>query len=596
MVCLNHRLKLEELQVLFERGTSRLLIASSSFGTLLGQVAWASAKIHAIAWVFENPGAFSDPHLEQLSLTELYRGDGKTFQASPVTEDTQLQGFFTSGTTGVPKSVSHTHRNVHYHSRSTIRALKLKENDSDVWGHFGPLFHCGTPAFVWISVMLGARQVFHENQFQFMEVAAMMADDKVSIVKLMPTILKYLLSAEKTRSMRFENLKWVLTGGMKPTADVIEQTKEVFGCQFIQGYGMTEATVHCSFKNESLEPMEDGMTILPGLDLRVLDEADEEVSAGTVGEISIRGPTVFAGYDQNAEANAKAFTAAGFFRSGDLGYKNDKGQLYISGRSKDMIIVGGENVFAVEVEQDSRHPPIGGVRSSAARLRAKPRSQEYGRKDQEVHVWREEEFPMTGSGKPKKQEIREQCLAHHEDKPVAHLFASKEAAVIGAVASVLGRDVTDEDFDIPFMDLNMASMEFTRVINLLAGTLQGGELSPTLLFENDCLADLLKYIESREDLVLVQDKGDTEPAPDLLQLAAMEEQPENKWGQWNPICLILQLLSLTVRPLVLTAPVMFSAWAGWLWYENHYFCPDCYWTLIFLPLIYPISILILLWI
>jgi len=629
MVCLNHRLKLEELQVLFERGTSRLLIASSSFGTLLGQVAWASAKIHAIAWVFENPAAFSDPHLEQLSLTELYRGDGKSFRATPVNEDTQLQGFFTSGTTGVPKSVSHTHRNVHYHSLSTIRALKLKENDSDVWGHFGPLFHCGTPAFVWISVMLGARQVFHENQFQFMEVAAMMADDKVSIVKLMPTILKYLLSAEKTRSMRFENLKWVLTGGMKPTADVIEQTKEVFGCQFIQGYGMTEATVHCSFKNESSEPTEDGMTVLPGLDLRVLDEADQEVSAGTVGEISIRGPTVFAGYDQNAEANAKAFTAAGFFRSGDLGYKNDKGQLYISGRSKDMIIVGGENVFAVEVEQVIQRIP-GILRSAVfggpddalgevvhAALMLDPHGPLVNLRDDEieqklcrtcadslaaykvpvaVHVWREEEFPMTGSGKPKKQEIRETCLAHHEDKPVAHLFASKEAAVIGAVASVLGRDITDEDFDMPFMDLNMASMEFTRVINLLAGTLQGGELSPTLLFENDCLADLLKYIESREDLVLVQDKGDTEPPPDLLQLASMDEQPENKWGQWNPFCLILQLLSLTVRPLVLTAPVMFSAWAGWLWYENHYFCPDCYWTLIFLPLIYPISVLILLWV
>ncbi|CAE7194287.1 GLO5 [Symbiodinium sp. KB8] len=629
MVCLNHRLKLEELQVLFERGTSRLLIASSSFGALLGQVAWASAKIQAIAWVFENPGAFGDPHLEQLSLTELYRGDGTTFQATPVKEDTQLQGFFTSGTTGVPKSVSHTHMNVHYHSLSTIRALNLKENDSDVWGHFGPLFHVGTPAFVWISVMLGARQVFHENQFQFMEVAAMMADDRVSIVKLMPTILKYLLSAEKTRSMRFENLKWVLTGGMKPTADVIKQTKEVFGCQFIQGYGMTEATVHCSFKNESLEPMEDGMTVLPGLDLRVLDEADEEVSAGTVGEISIRGPTVFAGYDNNVEANAKAFTASGFFRSGDLGYKNEKGQLYISGRSKDMIIVGGENVFAVEVEQVIQR--ISGILRSAvfggpdealgevvhAALMLDPHGPLVNLRDDEieqklcrtcsdslaaykvpvaVHVWRQEEFPMTGSGKPKKQEIRKQCLAQHEDKPAIHLFASKEAAVIGAVASVLGRDVTDEDYDVPFMDLNMASMEFTRVINLLAGTLQG-ELSPTLLFENDCLADLLKYIESREDLVLVQDRGDTEPPPDLLQLAVMDEQPENKWGQWHPICLVLQLLSLIVRPLVLTAPVMFVAWAGLLWMdlmENRYLCPDCYWTLIFLPLIYPISILLLL--
>jgi len=626
MVCLNHRLKLEELQVLFERGHSRLLIASSTFGSLLGQVSWASAKITTVAWVFENPGSFSDPHIEQLSLTELYRGDGQRFEAAPIKEDTWLQGFFTSGTTGVPKSVSHTHRNVHYHSLSTIQALKLKENDSDVWGHFGPLFHCGTPAFVWISVMLGARQVFHENQFQFMEVANVMADDKVSIVKLMPTILKYLLSAEKTRMMEFDHLKWVLTGGMKPTADVIEQTKEVFGCQFIQGYGMTEATVHCSFKNESLEPFEDGMTVLPGLDLTILDEADQEVTSGKVGEISIRGPTVFKGYDNNPEANAQAFTANGFFRSGDLGYKNEKGQIYISGRSKDMIIVGGENVFAVEVESViARIPGIlrsavfGGPDTALGEvvhcaLMIAPHGPLESLPDDEiesrvvkrcneslaafkvpvtVYVWREEEFPMTGSGKPKKHEIREKCLAQEKSQSGGKAFATKEAAVIGAVASVLGHDISDEDFETPFMDLNMASMEFTRVINLLAAALQGGELSPTLLFENDCLADLLKYIEGRTDLVLASDQSDQEPPPDLLQIAGLDEEKRNTWGQWNPICLLLQLLSLAVRPIVLTVPVLFMAWGGWLWTTNHFFCVDCYWTMIFLPLLYPIAVFLL---
>ena len=69
----------------------------------------------------------------------------------------------------------------------------------------------------------------------------MMQDCQVTMVKLMPTILKYLLSSDKTRTMSFEQLKWVLTGGMKPTVDIIEQTKEALGCQFIQGYGMTEA-------------------------------------------------------------------------------------------------------------------------------------------------------------------------------------------------------------------------------------------------------------------------------------------------------------------------------------------------------------------
>ncbi|CAJ1370487.1 unnamed protein product [Effrenium voratum] len=616
VVCVNHRLKIEELQVLFERGHSPLLIASDTFASLLSKVEWATVKVRAIAWVNLIPEDFRDPHIEQMSLRDLYGGDG-SFKAPPFQEDMWVQGFFTSGTTGVPKSVSHTHKNVYHHSLSTIKALNLQHDNDDCWGHFGPLFHCGTPAFIWISVMLGARQVFHENQFQFMDVAQMMNDDKVTIVKLMPTILKYLLSAEKTRSMKFEKLKWVLTGGMKPTLDVIEQTKEVFGCEFIQGYGMTEATVHCSFKNESKEPAEHGMTVLPGLDLRILDERDEEAAADTAGEICIRGPTVFAGYDNNPDANKQAFTASGFFRSGDLGYLNEKGQLFISGRSKDMIIVGGENVFSVEVEQVINRVPgilrcavFGGpdealgevvhcaVVLAGSQISAEEMEQKICRKCAEslapykvpvgVHIWPEDDFPMTGSGKPVKYEIRERCLNQVQE---AKHFVSKEAAVIGAVASVLGRDIKEEDYHTAFMDLNMASMEFTRVMNLLSGTLAGGELSPTLLFENDTLAELLRYIESRTDLVLVNEVE--EQKLELAAIAGVNDRKSHRWRQWSPLGFFLQLLLLLVRPVVLTVPVLFAAWAGWLWWANHYGCGNCYWTLIFLPLIWPLSIILL---
>jgi len=626
IVCLNHRLSTEELQILFERGHSPLLFASEQFSLMLNEVAWSSAKVRVIAWVFDVPDEFEEPSVESKSLASMYQADAR-FQAPPIKEDTWLQGFFTSGSTGTPKSVSHTHRNVYFHTLSTIQALKINQDEGDCWGHFGPLFHCGTPAFVWISAMVGARQVFHENQFQFMEVANMMQDDKVTMVKLMPTILKYLLSAEKTRTMKFDKLKWVLTGGMKPTTDIIEKTKEAFGCQFIQGYGMTEATVHCSFKNESLEPFEDGMTVLPGLDLRILNERDQEVPSGTVGEISIRGPTVFSGYDNAVDMNAEAFSKDGFFRSGDLGYKNEKEQLYISGRSKDMIIVGGENVFAMEVEQViSRIPGIfrcavfggpdetlGEVVHCALMLAEDGPLHPMHDEDVEdkvyrrcaealapfkvpvaVHIWRTENFPMTGSGKMLKHEIRAKSLASGAThaKTNKH-FATKEAAVVGAVASVLGRAIAQEDFDTPFMDLHMASMEFTRVINLLGGMLRGGELSPTLLFENDTLSELIKHIVERTDLVLVTNSDEVPEQKSLQEVAKIDDLPANRWSQLDPFCLILQLLLLFVRPIVLMVPVMFAAWAGWVWYQNHFWCNTCYWTMIFIPLIWPLSIIVL---
>lgn len=626
IVCLNHRLMTEELQLLFERGHSPLLFASEDFAQFLSEVSWASAKVRVIAWVHDIPDDFNEPLVESLSMLSLYETN-ESFQAPPVQEDTWLQGFFTSGSTGAPKSVSHTHKNVYHHTLSTMQALGINENEGDCWGHFGPLFHCGTPAFIWISAMVGARQVFHENQFQFIEVANMMQDDQVTMVKLMPTILKYLLSAEKTRSMKFHKLKWVLTGGMKPTLDVIEKTNEAFGCQFIQGYGMTEATVHCAFKNESLEPEEDGMTVLPGLDLRILNESDGEVPSGTVGEICIRGPTVFAGYDNAPDMNLEAFTKDGYFRSGDLGYKNKQKQLYISGRSKDMIIVGGENVFAMEVEQVITRLPgifrcavfggpdeaLGEVVHCAVMLAEDgvlhplhddEVEERIHRKCAEslaafkvpvaVHIWRHESFPMTGSGKMLKHEIRAKSLETGQAHTKTHKhFATKEAAVVGAVASVLGRAITQEDFHTPFMDLHMASMEFTRVINLLGGMLRGGELSPTLLFENDTLDELIKHILEREDLVLVAHSDEIVENKSLEEVANIDSLPVNRWSQLSPLCLVLQLVLLLVRPIVLMIPVMFAAWAGWIWYANHFWCKDCYWTLIFVPFLWPLSIIVL---
>eukprot|EP00913_Durusdinium_trenchii_P009223 g8670.t1 len=381
----------------------------------------------------------------------------------------------------------------------------------------------------------------------------------------MPTILKYLLSAEKTRTMKFPKLKWVLTGGMKPTADVIEKTKETFACEFIQGYGMTEATVHCSFKNESLEPTEDG------LDLVILNEADEEVADGTVGEISIRGPTVFAGYDYNSSLNEEVFTASGYFRSGDLGYKNNKKQLYISGfvhlPFQDMIIVGGENVFAMEVEM------------VVSRLHGIYRVAVFGGPDdalgEVVHcaVMLTEAGPLNGMHDedieqmihkldPQNEELMKSFesleMSHVQTKTQKH-FATKEAAVVGAVASVLGRAITADDFDTPFMDLNMASMEFTRVINLLGGMLRGGELSPTLLFENDNLTDLIKHIESREDLVLVTSEEDS-PKQSLKEIARIHDRRANGWSQFNPLTLIFLPLVWPVSVLLLMLVVVILKW------------------------------------
>ena len=124
------------------------------------------------------------------------------------------------------------------------------------------------------------------------------------------------------------------------------------GLSFTQGYGMTETSPGATSLSPAMTRAKQGSVGLPHFftDVRIADEHGAMVTRGTVGEIEISGPNVFPGYHANPDATAAAFTADGWFRSGDLGYLDPDGYLYIADRLKDMIISGGENIYPAEVE------------------------------------------------------------------------------------------------------------------------------------------------------------------------------------------------------------------------------------------------------
>ena len=157
------------------------------------------------------------------------------------------------------------------HSFATIQALELSADDDHCWGHFGPMFHVGDAAFVWIALLLGARHVFHENQLHFEEVGKLLAGEHVTIVKLVPSMLQLMCESESIKALRFPGLRWILTGGAALDPALVHRVATLFDCDVIQGYGMTEATCHVAFKAETQAPMKEGLRVLPGLDLKVVD-------------------------------------------------------------------------------------------------------------------------------------------------------------------------------------------------------------------------------------------------------------------------------------------------------------------------------------
>jgi non-ribosomal peptide synthetase-like protein len=594
---LNHRLSAAEIEAGLRASGAIILLTEEAFADTLAEIRWDTLSVETIVWTSAPVDLPVVGHRSWSSLlSEVAPPAG---EPSPPEPASYLQGFGTSGTTGRSKTVLHSHHNVRVHSFATIQALNLSADDDHCWGHFGPMFHVGDAAFVWIALLLGARHVFHKNQLHFEEVGRLLADEHVTIVKLVPSMLQLMCESDGIKALTFPDLRWILTGGAAPDSALVHRVATLFDCDVIQGFGMTEATCHVAFKVETQAPMKEGLRVLPGLALKVVDPEDETVGPGQVGEIVLKGETVFSGYlaDGKVETgNTEVFTRDGYYRSGDLGSLDRAGCVHIVGRRKDMIDVGGENVFAWEVEQVVDR--MEGVRECAAfampndtlgevvevaivRTGAQPteaKVKERCRKllagfkvPHRVHFL--DELPRTPTGKVQKRLIAERIQAAAvpaELQRIAAVPSSASPAIAQTVAEIVTRymaTVTSEriDQDRPLFDAGLDSLGTLELIEQLEQRFSL-KVPPTLLYDHATIRELAGYFASQDA-----------PAP----VAAAEPsraaaEPPNPSGHSRarvsataPGALVLQLACLCIKPAVLALSiipllVLFDLSAGWL--------------------------------
>jgi 4-hydroxymandelate oxidase len=585
---INYRLSGAELQGILRTSGAGVLVTSSAFAPLLSQIETEQIPMHTIVWLDESsqrlPG-FKNVHWEALLSVHL-----PPISALDPAPEAYLQCFGTSGTTGTPKVILHSHLNVVEHTFATIDALSLNDNDLHCWGHFGPMFHVGDAAFVWIGMMLGARHVFSANPLDLKEVIRTIAEDEVSICKISPSMLKLIVLSGTAKGMSFPFLRWILTGGAAADPTLVRKTMDVFGCDFIQGYGMTEITCHASFKNETKRPLEEGMVVLPNLSLKIIDETHSEVPAGTVGEVAIRGLTVFQAQLADGKvvpALKQGFTEDGFFLSGDLGYLDVKGGLHISGRNKDMINVGGENVFASEVEmvvsgiQDVKqcaafsvpHPDLGEVVELAvicstpsvtaervvARCKQLLASYKVPRR---VHFLNE--LPLTPTGKVRKAELREQLITikaqqmHEVQQTSPNSTKQDTREIILQILRNVGvnnADITDE---ASLFNSGLDSLGALFLIEQLQ-TSFGVQTPASLLYENPTIGGLVAHFK---ELAPRSEAQPEERVHDKQASPTPEAEPTIGRPLAAPIALGLQILSLLIRPglfVFSTIPVLLAA-------------------------------------
>lgn len=252
---------------------------------------------------------------------------------------------YTSGTTGRPKGAMLTYGN---HWWSAIgSALNLGNHSDDRWLAALPLFHVGGLSILLRSAIYGVPAIVHET-FSPKDVDRSIDEEGVTIVSVVTAMLERLLEERGQRPYP-STLRCVLLGGGPAPRPLVEVCAER-GAPVVQTYGLTEAASQVATLSpaDALPKLGSVGRPLPLTELRI-ERDDLPVSSGEVGEIVIRGPTVFHGYLNRPEESAQALRG-GWLHTGDLGYLDSNGLLYVLDRRDDLIVSGGENVYPAEIE------------------------------------------------------------------------------------------------------------------------------------------------------------------------------------------------------------------------------------------------------
>jgi long-chain acyl-CoA synthetase len=366
-VPLNYRLTAFEIAEILADSGARAVIAERALEDRLtgaleagfdGQVVWLA------------PAGADDSAYEQL----LAGGAARAAAAPGAPSDIVLQPY-TSGTTGLPKGVMLSHRNVL--ANAWTLAAEGSVTASDRYLSCAPLCHLAAGSRVFLLTHVGATHVIHPA-FDAVRAVHEMRDGEVNATMLVPTMIRRVLEVAREQRISLGGRVRMITYGTAPMPlDLLSEALELLGCDFQQGYGLTEAS-----PNLTLLPPEDhrpGASGEPsarlasvgresiGVNVRVVDEHDDDVEPGAIGEVIARGGNIMEGYWRRPDETAEALRG-GWLRTGDLATVDADSYVYLVDRKKDMLVSGGFNVYPGEIERQLQQHAL--VRESAVVGRA----------------------------------------------------------------------------------------------------------------------------------------------------------------------------------------------------------------------------------
>jgi len=272
---------------------------------------------------------------------------------------------YTSGTTGRPKGAQLSHANLLSLLPGAIEQFGTW-HDRDVSLVCMPLFHIGGSGWALVGLYRGVENVVTRD-FDPAAILRTIADFKVTKAFFVPAMILFLLQVPACRTTDFSALELIAYGASPAPIELLRNALKVFGCGFAQVYGLTETTGAITYlppedhQADAVERLKSCGKPMTGVEVRIVDAGGREVATGEVGEVICRTPQIMLGYWNLPDASRLAIRD-GWFHTGDAGYMDRDGYIYIYDRVKDMIVSGGENIYPAEVESALfGHPAVADV-------------------------------------------------------------------------------------------------------------------------------------------------------------------------------------------------------------------------------------------
>lgn len=286
-----------------------------------------------------------------------------------VQEDDPFIIFYTSGTTGLPKGAVYTHRRRMENYRLKCLEMAIEQGSRHLV--IIPLFHTAGDSHTWIIFYVaGCNVILPDRSFSPHTTMRAIQENHITDIHLVPTQLVTMVNQPDLVQYDLSSMKRIFYAGSSMPTEVLRRALEIFGPVFSQGYGLTESgPMTCGMYARDhmvLDKSPEEQKVLKsvgrpciGCHVRIVDEKNEDVKAGEPGEIIVMHKSLMQEYWKRPEETEEAMVE-GFLRTGDIGYYDENGFVYIVDRKKDMIITGGENVFPRDIEEVLyRHPAVG---------------------------------------------------------------------------------------------------------------------------------------------------------------------------------------------------------------------------------------------